>query len=305
MLMKDDGAGNSQTKYFVATKDQQLGPWTIAQILANVQSRALVPSDYLYDEAVGDWVALMAHPALADALKGLRPDGSPAQPANAGAGSPAPQSSLQVDQPLGKRMAQRLGGGHAASPDLASRPPEQSEWYVLKDDNRFGPFAYAEIVKMLQSKSLFEFDYVWRPGFQEWKRVAETSEFSSDSIRKLRESRAFEGAEVFFRRRHARVALGASLIVHDGKRVVRARTIEIGAGGASIRAEGVEFSIGQTLYLHFKPGEGVPPFNAKCTVVSCAQGGKDHAKYGVSFTFISQQTRQLIEDFANRKARAS
>jgi hypothetical protein len=269
-----------QSQFYVARNGAQLGPWTVSQILANVQSGQLAPSDYLYDEASGDWVALMAHPALAEQLKGIRPpaDGSGA----AGAGTDAAGEAEAQVQAIG--------------------------WYVLKGDNRFGPFVQFELIKMLQAKSLYEFDFVWRPGMAEWCRVSEAPEFSPEAIRGIRDSGDTKISEMFFRRRHARVAFGGSLIVHDNARVFRANAIEIGAGGASIELDTKEFEAGQTLFLHFKPGDGVPSFNATCLVINKSLASREPsgkgAKYGVKFTTINARTRDYIEEFANRKTKA-
>ena len=41
-----------------------------------------------------------------------------------------------------------------------------SEWFVLKGENRFGPFNYTDLVKMLQQKVVFPFDFIWHAGLQ-------------------------------------------------------------------------------------------------------------------------------------------
>ena len=62
---------------------------------------------------------------------------------------------------------------------------------------------------------------------------------------------------------------------------------------------------GQTLYLHFKPCDGVPPFNAVCEVVSkqYVEGLKEKdapIRYGLKFTSISANTQQLLHELAGQ-----
>lgn len=66
---------------------------------------------------------------------------------------------------------------------------------------------------------------------------------------------------------------------------------------------------GQTLYLHFKPGDGVPPFNAICEVVSkqYVEGVKEKnapIRYGLKFTSISPTTQKFLQEFAKRSEAA-
>ena len=73
--------------------------------------------------------------------------------------------------------------------------------------------------------------------------------------------------------------------------------------------EDLNLEPGQNLYLHFQPGDGVPPFNAVCIVVS-KQPIRDGSvagnpvKYGVKFNSLSQTTRQSIREFTEKRKAA-
>lgn len=182
---------------------------------------------------------------------------------------------------------------------------QSNEWFILKGDNRYGPFAYLDLVKMLQEKSLYEFDFIWHNGMPSWKRVAELPDFAPDKIKHLKHSPDVDVSEVFFRRRHARARYGASLLVHNNKTVWKGESLEISAGGAAIVIENATLQPGQILFLHFKPGDGVPPFNAICTVVNKqyvqnTQSVNAPVRYGVKFTSISCNVQQSISDFTKR-----
>jgi hypothetical protein len=59
--------------------------------------------------------------------------------------------------------------------------------------------------------------------------------------------------------------------------------------------------------LHFQPGQGVPPFNAVCEIVSkkFIDGGYLSGKkvsYGVKFTAVTQSVRESIAIYTSEKA---
>ncbi len=269
-----------QNRFVVDHLGQQHGPFSLDEILSQVKSGQLEITDYLYNESSSDWVMLLAYEALADTLKDFKPWAS------------APKASV-IQVPTESKEEKQV---------------QEAEWFVLKGENRFGPFTYFDLVRMLQERSLFDFDYLWTHQLGGWKRVSELNEFKSDVIRQLIDSGQLEIKEIFFRRRHARVEYGAALMVHDNKKLWRAQSIEISQGGAGIIAQTDTFQQGQRLFLHFKPGDGVPPFNASCEVVSKRplEGGdfKGSVKYGVRFTNINPQAQRHLNEFTNRKSAA-
>lgn len=259
----------AQEFFYIARSGQQEGPISFVEILQRLEMKTLQPSDYLYDEAQSDWVMLLMYPRLAERLK-----------------------------------------SHAMKPK--SRPKEdkwddaKDEWYVLKGDHRFGPFAYLEVIRMLQDKSLFESDYAWNVTMSSWEPISELKEFAPQAIRALLDS-GFSGVnEVFFRRRHVRANYGASLLVHNNKQVFKGKSIEVSAGGAGIILESDALVQGEKIYLHFKPGDGVPPFNAACEIVSKRHiDASDKAapvQYGVRFNDIPEATQFILNDYATKKA---
>jgi hypothetical protein len=183
---------------------------------------------------------------------------------------------------------------------------KQQEFYILKWDNKYGPFSYLEVIKMLQSKSVFEFDYIWKPGQENWMRIADMQEFEPSKIHALFEkSEDPEIKNIFFRRRHERVNFNGSIIIHDNEKVWKGEAIEISEGGAGIVIHNAMINPGEKIYLHFKPGDAVPPFNAICEVVS-KKFSKDledrnsPVKYGVKFLKINSASLGLIKDYIKK-----
>ena len=153
--------------YYVSHEGQQMGPWPTDEIMKQLKTHALGWSDYIYDEAKEDWIFIMDHAEF--------------------------KAHYQTEVPPVKETA-----SPSTPPPQGSTQPGDKEWFVLKAENRYGPFSYVELVRMLQEKNLYEFDYVWNPSMTAWARVAEVEEFKPEKIRGLKEStcRRFSSAVV-------------------------------------------------------------------------------------------------------------
>lgn len=269
-----------QTLFYVSLNGGHVGPYSAETIVQKIEAGEHVWTDYVYCEAKADWVVVMEHPSFVDKFQA---------------------SSVKVPAKHDEHTVIS-----AAAPTHDDKYKEKA-WYILKEGNNYGPFSKLELVQMLQEKTMFEYDYVWHSKLNAWKRVAELEEYSPENIRAMKESGLSEIAEVFFRRRHARASYGCSLIVHNNKTVFKGRSMEISSGGAGIMIDNPNLQPGQNLFLHFQPGDGVPPFNAVCTVVSKqmvkdTKSALDSVKYGVKFTSISQSVRESIRQFTQKAA---
>jgi hypothetical protein len=172
-----------------------------------------------------------------------------------------------------------------------------SQWYVLKGKNRFGPLMYLDLVRMLQEKSVFEFDYVWAQGLDKWKRIAELECFSCDHIRALFGQDGVDS--VFYRRSHPRARYETSLICHDNSSVWKGHTIEISEGGAGVIIQNAMLLPGQSVYMHFRPGALSKSFNVLSEIVSkrFMKGIREPEApvlYGIKFVNIQKQDREAI-----------
>jgi hypothetical protein len=257
-------------QYYLSNNGTHIGPFSHETVLNKIESKEHQWTDYVFDEGVGEWLMLLEHPEFS-----MKLSDKPAAP---------PKGSAELKDQM-----------------------KDKEWFILKEGNNYGPFSQLELVQMLQEKTLFEHDYIWHAKLPAWKRVAEVEEFTPESIRGMKTSGEMDLSEVFFRRRHARASYGASLIVHNNKSVFRGQALEISAGGAGVLIDNPNLQPGQSLFLHFQPGNGVPPFNAVCQIVSKqfvrdSSAGVDPIKYGVKFTTLSQSVRESIRNFTTKAA---
>lgn len=258
-----------QKQYYISFEGSHVGPYSIDTIVKRIEGKKSQWTDYVYDEAIGEWVMLLEHPEFAS------------------------RSSKQMHEKFPQKP-------------IVDEKLREKEWFVLKEGNNYGPYSKLELVQMLQERSLYEYDYVWHHGMSAWKRVAELTDFSKESIRDLKESPSADVSEVFFRRRHARARYGTSLIVHNNKSVFNGKTFEISEGGAGVLIETPDLQPGQTIFLHFQPGDGVPPFNAVCQIVSKQYvreaASSPKVRYGVKFTSVSHHVRESILHYTTKAA---
>lgn len=278
----------AQDRFFVSHNGQQEGPFEKDIIIQKISNHELDSMDYVFDDEAQDWILVMEHALFKGACAQSKP-----------VGAPKPKMQEEAQEPI-------------EMPKAAEGQPEAmvTEWYVLKGENKFGPFVYTDVVKMLQEKVVFEFDFVWNPGLSTWHRIADLEAFHPDYVAKLKTTLMPEISEVFFRRRHRRVRYGGTILVHDNNIVWKGKGVEISAGGAGVVIENAALVPGQTLYLHFKPGDGVPPFNAVCEVVSKKYVKDVKTKnapieYGLKFKSISANTQKFLQEFSKRGAAAA
>ena len=270
-----------QSKFIVTKNGKNIGPFHFEEILQLLKTQELDWMECLYVESNRDWLMILEHPLFTEKF-------------NAGWGRPGVQPI--IIEPKGfKNPANKF---------------TEKEWYILRDKNNYGPYCLLELIQRLQQKSLFEYDYVWNQELPPWRRIAELPEFMTETIKSLKNSGDASVSEIFFRRRHARASYGCSLILHDNKNLYKGHSVEISVGGAGIVIPSQVLQPGQTVFLHFQPGDGVPPFNALCHVVSKqfikTNPGKSAegvtVKYGVRFTSISQNIRDSIKSFTGEKS---
>ncbi len=301
------------SSYFIHHLGGQLGPWSKDQVQEKIQSKEIHITDYVFDEEHKEWVLICDSPVFAEYFRSL----SDKMSKNLFQGSNSEYVGSASGEHHREYPNQNIHGhsaGHqSAVHEYADTDVLPPPWYILKNENKFGPYAYLDLVRMLQTKQLMEYDFIFQDGMDGWKTVAEISDFSEQKIRSLKDSGHLEIAEVFFRRRYLRTEYGASILIHDNKKVWKGQSLEISPGGAGFYVDGDDVSakVGQNLFLHFKAGDGVPPFNAVCMVVNRTvkmgthPGERAKTKFGVKFTNVSQNVQMAIKTFSESQKNKS
>jgi hypothetical protein len=265
-------------KYLISHQGQETGPLSLDEIVAKVRSKEIELFDYIFDEQKQDWVLLMEHPDLAQKLKSNKPPRPPQNISATGTGTTVLQAV-----PAATELPPALPG-----PDAHTI----SDWYVLKGENKFGPFSYTDVVKMLQQKVVFPFDFIWHGGLDGWKRVAEIADFTEENIRKLYAKGTAKKKDVFLERKHKRKKFEGRVIIHDNLTLWRGSGFEISKGGVGVTMNNSLVVPGQQVFVHFTGGEEFPAFNAVCEVVSKKFVNDDTPiQYGLRFLSLSQEVQ--------------
>ncbi len=261
-------------RFFISRQGSQVGPFTVNEILEKLQSCEHAWNDYIYDESREDWMLLLEHHLFAE------------------------------------KYTQGWAREENMNP-TAVHPFHEKKWSVQKDSKHFGPFSYLEVIQMLQERTLQEHDLISLSKINDWQPVKNFEEFSSSKIQQLMSMGDRHIKEVFNRRRYPRAYFDGTLIVHDNKTVFRGKSYQISAGGAGLYIPSSALQPGQTLLLHFHPSMDVPAFNAVAAVVSKFLNSQEAEllpkpmKYGVKFTSISQNVKEKIYSYTNKKKAAA
>ncbi|MCB0386968.1 MAG: hypothetical protein KDD43_16360, partial [Bdellovibrionales bacterium] len=121
----------STTQYYVSREGKQMGPYPLNSIAEMVKKNELTMLDYLYDDTAGDWVLLMEYQDLAQQLKDHKPEAPP----KPGAGKAEAEIGHEEEEELGEAVKAAEGQpSHLVA-----------EWYILKGENKFGPFSYPDV----------------------------------------------------------------------------------------------------------------------------------------------------------------
>ncbi len=268
-------------KYRVSHQGQEAGTFSANEIVAKIRTKELELFDYFFYESQNDWVLLMEHAEVAGLLKSNKPPRPPGAKPEA-----APQAAAPAPAP------------RATFTPAATGVADNVEWFVLKGEHRFGPFAFAEVVRMLQQKVVYPFDFIWHAGLSDWKRLAEVSEFQTESIRSLFDKTG-KKSDLFVKRQHKRKKHNGRVIIHDNLTLWKGESFEISKGGVGVTLKNALVVPGQQVFVHFSGTEGWPSFNAVCEVVS-KKFVQDDApvEYGLKFLSMSQE----VQDEFNKKA---
>jgi hypothetical protein len=283
-----------QFEYYVSKGGDNLGPWAIDEIVAQMSRTELAPTDFVYIEAREEWIPLMECEAVRNHLQLSRPKAPP----------PTNRDTASSIEPKQQQTAEKRND--QASDKVVGPDPEQ--WFVQKGVNRYGPFTHLGIIQALQEKTVYDFDFVSQKGSDSWVRIAEHEAFQPERIRELASQiGGREKAEgyIFTSRQHPRIPFTSDVLVHDEHSVWVGKTFEASVGGSGLVIENSTLTPGQVLRMHFSSCDDVPAFNALGEIVgkrysSDVRGAKSPVKYSVRFLQIDSQISKAVEEMARR-----
>jgi hypothetical protein len=140
------------------------------------------------------------------------------------------------------------------------------QWHILKGETQYGPYSYSEMIKMMQTKMVFSFDYIWAPHMEAWTSLADVPEFSADRLSRLVEHNVH--TEAFNRRDHERVLCKLPVYVNDNQRLWQGVAENLSEGGALVMMENPLLLPGEVIHLHFRNTPTLECFNASAEVLT-------------------------------------
>lgn len=295
-----DATAKAQTEFYIAQGDDSLGPWTIEEIATKIAARELSVTDFVFDDGRQDWIPLLECEALKRHLNKAKPKAPPpkAQAVKPAATAVAEEVPVAVEAKMETQPAQAL----SRTNDPAA------EWFVQKGANRYGPMTHSDVIRALQEKSVYDFDFIWKQGTESWMRIAEHPEFHPDRIRELAGKIAKDGAkeEVFFQRQHPRIRFESEVIVHDDQSVWMGQAFEAGIGGSGLVIENATLTPGQVVRVHFGPSDGLPAFNALGEIVGKRytreiRGTKSPVRYALRFLQLDGSAESSVREYFETK----
>lgn len=300
-----DALPKIQVEFYVAKGGANYGPFLIPQIAEMIAKGELAITDFVYDEARADWISLMECGPLLDHLRRAKPAAPPMKqapqpqtPAPQMPQAPVPQSQPQSATPV--KAAATNGKPAFAKPAWAVTPRDDA-WYIQKNGERHGPFTYMELVRGLQEKTVYEYDFVWKEGMETFMRIAEHPSFLPERIRELLAQKQTD-QQVFVKRQHPRVKFESEIIVHDDRDVWMGQAFEASVGGSGLLIENSRLTPGQMVRIHFAPFDGLPAFNALGEIVGKTysknvRGAKSPVKYSVRFVRLDGSVEPQVREY--------
>jgi hypothetical protein len=185
-----------------------------------------------------------------------------------------------------------------------------TEWFISKGETKFGPFNYFDVIKMLQEKVVFSFDFAWSAGQENWVRLAEIPTFSQEFVSEVIKEKEVQKMDLFLKRKHKRIETEFECYAHNNTAAWKGQGVEMSTGGAGVVMNNSLIVPGDNIYLHVKRQDGLPSFNALCEIVAKQFSSKVTRsdmpiKYGLKFVTINDQAQDNLKAFVTKSAAGS
>ena len=224
------------------TSGESLGPWTIEEIASRLASAEIAITDFVYSETSEDWIALVEFEDLKMHLRKAKPKAPPkaSQPKT----EPTPQlapiveaAPVVVAAPVAATAPVAVVVPTPVMSQATASRGANGEWYVQKGTLRHGPFSYLSLIRALQEKSVYEFDFVWTEGMEDWTRLAEHEAFTTEKMKAMNDTAQKSGEALFTKRAHPRHRFESDVIVNDNRSAWVGRAFEGSVGGSGLVIE--------------------------------------------------------------------
>ncbi len=285
----------SEESFYIYANDEQLGPLSVSEIVEKIVSNEFKLSDFVYDEDSENWVTILNHSYIMKCVEGTDQSEEPTL-----------VGQSENDEDIENIQEEPENHAVESKEDIEDNDLYlEKEWFVLRNEDRYGPFSQVEMVQMLASKILHEYDYVWKTDLKSWTKIAEMEDFGKSEIEKISNLYDVEQdiENHFFRRRYPRRLCNIPVVVQAGEKVYTGTGISLGESGVGLTIENADLKEQSNILLNFKPGDHLPAFSAECKIINITKNSDGALRCGVEFVKIDPEVQNQIVTFchANRK----
>ncbi len=176
---------------------------------------------------------------------------------------------------------------------------ENSNWYVLMGEIKYGPYDYKTVIKMIQSNQLMDFNYVWAEHLENWTPIYQLEEFSKDRFELLLQKES-DYLSSFIQRKNDRIDVKIPVMGHNMIRFFDGEIVSLSKSGALCLLNSPLVQVGDKIKLHIKiRDEKGSPFNVECEIIrknysKQRLNAKSGLYYAVKFNEVQDVGEKLI-----------
>ena len=144
---------------------------------------------------------------------------------------------------------------------------QESKWYILRGENKFGPFELTTMIAMIQNGELFDYNYVWATHMDGWQLLGEVEEFSKDRLSLIIKTQD-PLSHAFSSRGSDRAEITIPISGHNDEFFFNGHLISISVNGALVLINNPLLLPGQKLMLNLAQNAiNVKSFNVLAQIV--------------------------------------
>ncbi|MBX3039342.1 MAG: DUF4339 domain-containing protein [Bdellovibrionaceae bacterium] len=191
---------------------------------------------------------------------------------------------------------------------LAKTDP-RNQWYILRGEDKYGPFEYMSMVRMMQNNELYDYNYVWAPHLESWTLAGELADFSQDRMARLIESGVIKPTGSFIDRQADRADIVVPVYGHNGHMFFDGQSLSISANGSLLLLNTPLMLPGQEFHLHFRNGgANKTAFNVRAQIVRknytrTRINVKSGLHYAVRFIQISRTGEDVLKELVKEHSK--
>lgn len=174
---------------------------------------------------------------------------------------------------------------------------QESKWFILRGENKFGPFEYPTMLSMIQNGELFDYNYIWSSHLEGWMPLGEVPEFSKDRLALLIKTQD-PLSHAFYRRGADRAEIMIPVYGHSEEYFFDGATQSISVNGSLVLLNNPLLLPGQKLMLHFRESEiNTKSFNVLAQIVrKNFSRQRMNVKSGIHYAVRFLQTQEWGEE---------